>query len=111
VQQEVLEKNPATNLHVYVAWLPMLPFDARSAWDPHLLNDRRVVHLWDEHRVAGRWFGQQVQRGSGVSWDAYYLYPPDARWEAAPPALKSAGSPVIEGRERLRRALAPFLAG
>lgn len=45
----------------------MLPTDARGEWDDHLLNDPRVVHLWDGERITGRWFGWGSGRPAGSS--------------------------------------------
>ena len=34
----------------------MLAGDSRGAWDAHVLDDPRVLSLWDGSRLAGRWF-------------------------------------------------------
>jgi hypothetical protein len=57
VQNEILAKNPELRVRVFIIWLPMLLGDSREAWDPAVISDDRVTHLWDERRLAGRWFG------------------------------------------------------
>ena len=34
----------------------MLAGDSRGAWDRHVLDDPRVVSLWDGSRLVGKWF-------------------------------------------------------
>lgn len=107
---------------MYAVWFEMLSYDRRSAWDPKLLADQRVMHFWDEKRIVGRWFGEHVGgRGGGsrrhdllpglgdVAWDVYFLYGPDARWENAPSSLLGQGKPIIAWRNEFLTALRPFL--
>lgn len=108
MQEQILDKNPSTSIRVYAVWLPMLPYDSRAEWDSQFMQDARVTHLWDEQRVSGRWFAQ-LQGRRGVSWDAYYLFAPNATWGTTPPQILSAGSSIIETRDRLRRSVEPLL--
>jgi hypothetical protein len=97
---------------VYVVWLPMLGPDARSAIDPGLVGDRRVRQFWDEERVVGRWLadaGVGEVEPSGVVWDAYYVFGPDATWNERPGPLAGFGTPVISETDRLEHTLAPLL--
>ena len=105
MQEEILEKNRAAEAKVYAVWLPMIASDARSEWKKSLLPDSRVIHLWDEQRVVGRWFAAQGRYGPNVdvAWDIYFLFGPDARWDALPDPLLSWGSTVVATREKLRR--------
>jgi hypothetical protein len=50
-------------LAVFTVWTPMLLGDSRDAWDPSVLPDNRVVHLWDAGRLVGRWFGANQPPG------------------------------------------------
>jgi hypothetical protein len=54
---------------VYAIWLPMLAGDSRGAWDAHVLDDPRVVSLWDGSRLAGRWFADHSTGGLGAPGD------------------------------------------
>lgn len=108
----MLQAHPAATLQVYVIWMPMLPTDARSRWDDHILNDPRVIHLWDEERVAGMWlfehgFGDAL--GGDVVWDAYLLFGPDARWEETLPKPIGSRAPVVAYGEELHAEITPLL--
>lgn len=95
VQQEILEAQPDATLQVYTIWLPMLPTDRRSRWDGHILNDPRVIHLWDADREAGRWLAEHGLGGGLITWDEYLLFGPDGRWEEIPPDPIGGGGPVV----------------
>src|SRR5438093_3216901 len=51
----LLNAHPHAKLTVYAIWLPMLAGDSRGASDAHVLDDPRVVSLWDGSQLAGRW--------------------------------------------------------
>jgi hypothetical protein len=42
---------------------------------------------------------------SGVVWDAYYLYGPDAHWDQAPGPLLASGHPIIDRKDQLKAAI------
>jgi hypothetical protein len=114
VQREILAKNPAANLHVYVVWFSMLPTDAKSRWNwtGGLLHDQRVTHFWDEQKLVGRWLaaqGYSENRDDEIIWDAFFLYGPDAKWDAKPEPLVRSGSTVVEEADELESALVPLL--
>lgn len=104
-----MQAHPAAQLQVYAIWLPMLPTDSRPRWDDHVLNDPRVIHLWDEERVTGRWFADHGLGDGPVTWDAYLLFGPDARWDETPPDPVGLGRPVIGVIEDLEAELAPLI--
>lgn len=110
VQQNILEKDPAAELRVYTVWLPMLATDARSEWDPELLDDPRVQHFWDEQRISGEWLADPdniaLDFPGPIVWDAYVLFGPDAQWRDSPSDLVGAGWTVIATADRLERELA-----
>jgi hypothetical protein len=109
VRSEILDKHPATQLRVYVVWFDMLPGEARQMVDLQILADRRATNYWDESRITGRWFSDHVVQDRGITWDTYFFYGPNARWETTPEPLLSSGAPVIGGSEDLAAAAAPFL--
>lgn len=112
MQSDILEKYASADLHVYVVWMPMLPTDARSKWDPEYLSDRRVSHFWDEERIAGLWFARAGVGGlgyAGVVWDAYLLFAPQASWDDEPGPLVSAGAPVVAKGGQLEAELGRLL--
>jgi len=83
--------------------------DAREAWDPGVIFDPRVKQFWDQEKLAGQWFAENVEGYQGIVWDAYYLYGPEAIWgEAPPPSLSSGGTIYGEGQQ-LEQALLPLL--
>ena len=106
-----MAKHPKAELRVYAVWFNMVWRDSRARWRSDLLTDPRVTHFWDERRETGRWFLDEVTRreGAQVEWDAYFVYPPSARWDAAPAPLTGWGRTVLGNQEGLRRALLPLL--
>ena len=121
--QKILSEIPKRDIAVYAIWLPMLPSDAREAWNIKLLEDARARHFWDAGaKVAGRWFRDHIkvlraQKAPGAdhmqgafgnkhaAWDVYFLYPPSAKWEDRPEKIVSWGRPVFQVERELRRDL------
>ena len=90
----------------------MLPGDSRGAWDAHVLDDPRVVSLWDGSRLAGKWFANRSLGGLGnVVWDAYFAFAGNARWHREPSGLVAAGSDIIDNVSRLEHNFVPLLSG
>ena len=105
MQEEVLAKNDSDSLEVYAVWFSMIPGDRRGGFDPGVLNDPRVTHLWDEEKVAGRWFQEHFDVegcSDNVLWDAFLVFGPEASWTDVPAPLESAGSTIWSERETLR---------
>jgi hypothetical protein len=109
VQNELLAKYPSQELHVYSVWLPMLWSDSREKWNGSTMPDPRVIHFWDGDSQVGQWFAQEVEGYRGVSWDAYYLYGPDATWETIPSPLVGSGGTIIDQREALKMQIEKLL--
>ena len=109
MQREILDKNPDAKMQVYVVWFSMLFSDSRSRWDGSIISDPRVIHLWDEQRVVGRFFAEHEESYLPISWDAYYLYSPDAHWGEEPSPLVSWGTTIRSRSGQLREDLLPLL--
>ena len=113
VRQEILQKHRSAKLAVYAVWLPMQIGDARSEWDRRVLDDPRVVNLWDEERASGLYFANPSTLGlrypGRVLWDAYLLFGPEARWDRVPSGLRGAGATLIGNSDRLESELKPLL--
>ncbi|MBI2837372.1 MAG: hypothetical protein HYX75_03605 [Acidobacteria bacterium] len=113
MQDEILAKEPTATLKVYAIWFSMYPGDARAKWPGALLTDARVLHLWDEKRVVGSWFGKHPDYTSlsqgRLLWDAFLLFGPEAHWEDKPTHLISTGRTIVAAREDMRKSLLPFL--
>lgn len=115
VQSDVLEAFPDADIRVYAIFSEFTVGDAGArdevAPDAYL-HDPRVTMYWDERRLAGRWFDENVTRLGArqnqpdrVEWDAYFLYGPSAEWGDAPPSIMSWGRTIYSERERLLRDL------
>jgi hypothetical protein len=91
----------------------MYPGDGRSKWSPLLLTDARAVHLWDEPRIAGRFFlsllptmfdrraPTTMQPVDDALWDAFFIYAPGDGWHDAPALPVRWGFPIMATREQL----------
>ena len=118
MQKEILEKQPDANLRVYAVWFSMIESDSRPRWPRDILSDPRVIHLWDEERILGRWYAQDLnlklwsrtlKTWTDALWDAYLLYDAEARWSSGPRPLVAWGTTIMESREELRAKLHPLL--
>lgn len=69
--------------------------------DPRLLSDRRATNYWDPNRRVSGWISAHVTNEPGITWDAYFLYGPDADWESIPAPLARSGRPLMGGRDTL----------
>lgn len=106
-----MDEHPAADVHVYAVWFEVLGGDAKSEWDPDVMPDPRVTHLWDVEPVTPFWFAENVDQTAGFVWDTYLLYGADATWDEIPAPLVDVGATVIERRERLRASILPLLQG
>ncbi|HVT60706.1 MAG TPA: hypothetical protein VHR45_20205 [Thermoanaerobaculia bacterium] len=111
MQTEILDRSPKAELRVFAVWFSVLPGDARERWLPAILADPRVVNYWDASGDVGRWFSRHVTRrpDADFEWDAYFLYPREARWEAVPAPLASWGTTVLASRDELGARALPLL--
>jgi hypothetical protein len=110
VREEILEKQPEARLKVYAIWFNMIWTDSRSRWPAEILADPRVQHFWDEGRVVGRWYEENVtHRGDEVEWDAFFVYGPETAWDAKPPQVVTWDRTIVGAKERLREALRQLL--
>lgn len=114
MQREILNKNPAANLRVYVVWFSMLPSDSRSrwGWTSGVLADPRTAHFWDEKKIVGSWLAKQdnpEKDSPGIVWDAFYLYGPDAEWNTKPEPLIVRGATVRDEADKLNEKILPLL--
>jgi hypothetical protein len=93
----------------------MLAGDSRGAWDAHVLDDPRVISLWDSSRLAGRWFADHSTGGLGtpgdIVWDAYLAFGKGSSWRSQPSGVLAAGSDIIDNTSALDRQFIPLLAG
>jgi hypothetical protein len=108
VQDEILNRWNTEELRVYTVWLPFLG-GTRSAIDGTLLADPRVGHYWDEEAITSRWFGSHLQGQSGLFWDGYVVYGPDAEWSQDPPEPLEFGATVVGDSASLERAVRSLL--
>lgn len=65
------------------------------------MPDNRVMHFWDGERIVGRWFAKEIDGYDGITWDAYFLYGPEATWENVPSPLAGSGSTIYGERKML----------
>lgn len=88
----------------------MLASDAREEWDGNIMPDPRVMHFWDGEMQVAEWFAEQVEGYRGASWDVYFLYGPDAKWQSIPSPLEGSGGTIIAERKALEMQVRTLLA-
>ena len=86
MQKEILAKHPELDIRVYAIWLSVLGGDNTSTWPDGVLNDDRVVKLWDGQKLASRFFAGHEDFLGRIAWDVYYFYGSDATWDTGPGA-------------------------
>ena len=113
MQQDLLPRYSETALRVYAVWFNMYPGDARSKWPESLLTDSRVVHCWDEERIAGKQYLSHLSAmldrrapatlppAADAMWDAFFVYAPGATWRDPVPLPVSWGYPIMVTRDQL----------
>ena len=106
---------------MYAIWFNMYPGDARTKWPSTLLTDSRVLHYWDEQRVAGTRYldhlpallstraPETLPPGPDALWDAFFVYPPGTRWQDPVPLPVAWGYPIMVTREHMLRHAAGLL--
>src|SRR5687767_8228516 len=92
-QDEFLPQHPDPDLRIYVAWVHTLS-PAISLTVPDVLTDARVMHFRDQDKIAGKWFAA-LNGNPGMTYDLYYVFGPDARWDDAPAPMLLGGATVI----------------
>ncbi len=93
---------------MHVVWLPFLG-GVRQAIDGTLLSDPRVRNYWDGEAVTSRWFGSHLPGQSGLFWDGYVVYGPEAEWSEQAPESVECGVTVIGQSASLERAVRTLL--
>ncbi|HUH15562.1 MAG TPA: hypothetical protein VML35_06735 [Gaiellaceae bacterium] len=95
-------------MRFYVVWLNQRSTDARHTIDASTLADPRVSQWWDGEAVIGRWLADVDLGGlgySGIVYDTYYVFGPEAAWADVPGPLAGSGVPVISRGEELLAAI------
>ena len=120
MQTNILDAKPDAAIRVYAVFFEIVAGDkgAKYEVDPHeLLDDPRVTLFWDERRVTGRWFDENVTRigkrtgeEGRIEWDTFILYDARAEWTDEPARTVSWGRPLIQEKNRLLRDLEGALA-
>ena len=87
----------------------MLWGDARDRWNGNTMPDARVTHFWDGEMQVGEWFAEEVEGYRGVSWDTYFLYGPDSKWETIPSSLVGSGGTIYGERNTLKMQVSTLL--
>jgi hypothetical protein len=108
VQDRILGRWATEDLAVHTVWLPFLG-GSRGAIDATVLADSRVRHYWDGEAVTSQWFGANLPGQSGLFWDAYVVYGPEAQWSETPPEPVRYGATVIGHSTALEEAIRSLL--
>jgi hypothetical protein len=124
VRENVLDANKDLDIRVLAVWLPVLGSDTRESATKvtAVLADPRVEQFYDPGAKTGRWFKTnvvddikrlQTRRvfGGGITWDAFFLYGPKAKWTKAPKPHLSAGATIMRESEILATAIKKLPGG
>lgn len=112
IQKNVLDAHNDEDLRVYVVWEPILASDARDKIPHTLINDPRVREYWDQERITGRWFYENVKQCDTlgeIAWDAYYLFDGDAKWVDTLDPIQGCGAPIYKTTDDLTKTLDAML--
>jgi hypothetical protein len=110
VARNILDRYRDGRLRVYVVWVHRWATDTRSEIDGAGLVDPQVTHLWDTAGVIGQPFLDRFGVDlSGLDYDFFLLFDPDASWGSSPPRPVSSGGTVISTSDRLASAAAGLL--
>lgn len=97
-------------MRVYAVWERALPTDSRAEWDDTVLDDPRVVHYWDPERlVSAALVTREDAQQSGAHLDQFFVFGPEASWDAAPTGLRDTGRNILGRSDQMQDALAPLL--
>ncbi len=124
VRENVLDAHKDLDIRVLAVWLPVLGTDNReaAAKATTVLADSRVEQFYDPGAKTGRWFktnvvdeikrleNKRVFRG-GITWDAFFLYGPKAKWTKAPRPHLVAGATILAEKEILATAIKKLPGG
>jgi hypothetical protein len=106
VRENILQRYPNADVTVYAVWVPALAGDSRGDWDGSVLADRRVRQFWDDGSTASAWLGEHAANSSGLFYDVWILFGPDARWEQnSITKPQGQGATVIGTTSQLKSAL------
>ena len=97
---------------MYAVWFNMLDGDSRDRWNGDGMTDPRVTHFWDQQKIVGDWFSQNVTHARGTTWDFYALYAPNVSNLETPSSFgggAQGGGTIIGHHDQLAAAIAPFL--
>ena len=98
-----MDENPEANIQVYAVWFNMLPNDVRQRADLNLIPAPRTTELWNEQRLAGRFFAENEGFNFGkIVYDVYYLYCMRAEWDFNPASLVSSEYTILGKKNQLR---------
>jgi hypothetical protein len=93
-----------------VVWVHRWATDTRSEIDGAGLVDSRVTHLWDAGNVVRKPFLDRFGVDlSGLDYDFFLLFGPEAIWGASPSRPVNSGGTVIGSSDRLASAAATML--
>jgi hypothetical protein len=70
-----------------------------------------VSEFWDQAKVLGAWYARQPQHPypGEVTWDAWVLYGPQAKWTERATGALGWGYTILRTRDQLKRDLAAAL--
>ncbi len=84
--RKILDDVSDDRLKMYIVWEPMLSGDSKElAYKMSRKEDdpRMVYQSWDGQQLTGKLWQAKMDL-SGVAWDVYFLYGPDAVWNNGP---------------------------
>ena len=114
MRDDVLDAHPDLDIRVLAIWVPVIKTDNREAAvrATSVLDDPRVTQFYDPRLRTSRWFksnvvdkikrlGSKRVFGSGITWDAFFLYGANATWNQRPKSHLTAGATVVAEFDRL----------
>lgn len=115
MQTHILERHPDAPIRVYAIVFEVVSSDRgakHSVLPRDLLDEPRVTLFWDDRRIAGRWFDENVTRlgerngeAGRIEWDAFVLYGHEEDWGTRERQHLIWGRPIHQEGPRLLQAI------
>ncbi len=109
IQKSFQAQYQYAELFIYVIWQPVFPSDHSQKSKVLNTSKQNLIEFWDEQKIIGQWFAQQVVGFTGLIWDMFFLYEPTAHWSETPCHLITSAGNLAQHHISLEQTLRLWL--